>query len=215
MSIAAILPLSVATCEYPGSTPDLALHPDEQIEAARMSATISADYRLGRACAHNAIRQLGRAKSAIRRGPSREPLWPEGLIGSITHCEGYCAAAVARKTEIAALGIDAERLPGFPVEIKGEILTSKEIESLDILNRPEGLHIAAAFSAKESIYKALYPRVRKFFDFKSVEISIDEDMKNFSIANTSISKIIPYVPRLSGHIIIHDDKILTAAIVCR
>ena len=41
-------------------------------------------------------------------GAKREPLWPAGVVGSITHCDGYRAAAVARATDLATVGIDAE-----------------------------------------------------------------------------------------------------------
>lgn len=68
----------------------------------------------GRVCAHRAMKELGLRPATVLRGEAREPIWPAGLVGSITHTTDYVAAAVARTKELSARGLDAE--PNRPVD---------------------------------------------------------------------------------------------------
>ena len=67
------------------------------------------EFAVGRMLARAALAAIGDPPSAIPTGNHREPVWPAGIVGSITHCAGYCAAAVARDAMVVALGIDAEQ----------------------------------------------------------------------------------------------------------
>ena len=67
-----------------------------------------AEFTTVRTCARIALGRLGLPPAPLLTGSKREPLWPAGVVGSITHCDGYRAAAVARASEVAAIGIDAE-----------------------------------------------------------------------------------------------------------
>ena len=115
----------------------------------------------GRACARDALAELGLAPAAIGAGPGGEPRWPDGVAGSITHTDDHAAAAVVRG--VTALGIDLESLAH--AERVPDLLATVALAS-------ERTHPAALlFSAKESVYKCLY--AGRFLDFHDVELAIE------------------------------------------
>lgn len=133
-----------------------------------------AEFIAGRYCAQTALAQLdNKLDAVIEIGANREPLWPEGVIGSITHTESYASALVAHRNKVRAIGIDSEAWirPG-----------SLDNDSRHILTRTEGyadferlfetpLHyLTLIFSAKESLFKCLFPIVNTFFDFHAATI---------------------------------------------
>jgi 4'-phosphopantetheinyl transferase EntD len=139
------------------------------------------EFSTGRMCARSALRQLGYPAFAILRGPRGEPLWPEGVVGSITHCDGYRAAAVARSSEILTLGIDAEPHAQLPEGVREQIARPEELTALRRLGSEEPrLHWdRLLFSAKESVYKACYPLLRSWLDFEQVSIAFDPSRRTF------------------------------------
>ncbi|HFS8942218.1 TPA: enterobactin synthase subunit EntD [Enterobacter roggenkampii] len=104
-------------------------------------------------------------------GPSGEPLWPEGVSGSITH-SGTQAMAVAVRYPYALVGIDCEAiLPDREArEIQDGIINAQEAMCLTRSGSPFALALTLAFSAKESLFKALFPTARRYmgFDFSRV-----------------------------------------------
>ena len=122
------------------------------------------EFVLGRAAAHRALAELGFAESPpVLRGAGREPLWPAGVVGSITHCSSRAIAVVAKTEKVQAIGIDLEDVDHFPEEIAD--LVANEAERDWVLSEDSRLRLAMLFSAKESIYKAFYPLEHRFFDF--------------------------------------------------
>jgi len=85
------------------------LHPDEAELAQTMGPARQREFAAGRACARRAMRELGVPGGPVLRGLRRAPLFPDGVVGSITHTNGFCAAAVARSASFAGVGLDAER----------------------------------------------------------------------------------------------------------
>ena len=99
----------------------------------------------------------------------RAPQWPEGLVGSITHTEGFASAAVARADEWWSLGIDSERIEGTEIPSAALDLALRAEEwHLDRGSLSEAQSLWLIFSAKESIYKCLYPLVGRAFDYSAV-----------------------------------------------
>lgn len=98
-------------------------------EEARLVASAApsrcAELLSGRACAHRAMRVLGAPEVPIGRD-DRRPVWPDGFVGSITHCAGYRAAAVARDEDVFTIGIDAEPDEALPADVLGLIASSTE-----------------------------------------------------------------------------------------
>ncbi len=130
------------------------------------------EFAAGRRCAHEALeRLLGRCIVApIGTGPLGAPLWPPGVVGSITHGHGFAAAVVARSTASAGLGIDSERIVSRALaeEIAPQIVTAAELEALDHDGLDPATLLTVVFSAKESVYKCLFPLVGRYFDFHDV-----------------------------------------------
>ncbi|NIH42517.1 enterobactin synthase subunit EntD [Enterobacter cloacae] len=131
-----------------------------------------ADHLAGRIAAAHALND--RTIPAI--GPSGEPLWPEGVSGSITH-SGTQAMAVVVRDRLALIGIDCETiLPENEArEIKDGIIDAWEERVLSHSGYPFALALTLAFSAKESLFKALFPRVQAWMGFDSARVTMLDD----------------------------------------
>ena len=118
--IGEILPEVVACAEAFGDAPDDELFPAEEALLARAVQTRRSEFATGRRCARSALGALGLAPAPILPGQAGAPQWPSGIVGSITHCAGYRAAAVAQTSEVMTIGLDAEPaqwLPGDVLEL--------------------------------------------------------------------------------------------------
>ena len=133
-------------------------------------------FTLGRAAARTALRSLlEEDPRPVLIGPKREPLWPEGVVGAITHAGDVAMAAVARTTESDGIGIDVEvwtRKVKF--EISRHICLASELSWVSEVADQRQLRLIMAFSAKESIFKALYPIDKVFLEFMDAELVWDE-----------------------------------------
>ena len=129
------------------------------------------EFAAGRACARSALRRLGATEVAIPASDQRAPQWPAGVVGSITHCAGFTAAAVALRRDVAMLGIDAEPTGRLDDDVAEHVASRKERERAgDELGEDAAPVI---FSAKESIYKAWYPATGRWLDFDAVTVLVD------------------------------------------
>lgn len=139
-----------------------------------------ADHLAGRIAAAHALND--RTIPAI--GPSGEPLWPEGVSGSITH-SGTQAMAVVVRDRLALIGIDCETiLPENEArEIKDGVIDAREERVLSHSGYPFALALTLAFSAKESLFKALFPRVQAWMGFDSARVTMLDD-KTLTLALT-------------------------------
>jgi 4'-phosphopantetheinyl transferase EntD len=163
--IGSVLPPEAVTSEAyadgPGGAADASpegtgLFPQELELIARTGPRRRAEFTTTRRCARTALAGLGLPPAPLLRGPRGEPLWPPGVVGSLTHCAGYRAAAVAWGSRIRSLGVDAEPHQELPAGIAGRIAHPEELAALGAL--PDGLHGGRLlFSAKESVFKAWYP----------------------------------------------------------
>ena len=175
-----VVPAAVRSRTVRGDGLDHApLHPEEAAAVARAVAKRRGEYAAGRACARAALTALGLPPGPIRRDGERgAPVWPEGVVGSITHCDGYRAAAVARSSEILTLGIDAEPHGPLPEGVLDIVQsTAAERAALAALTAEHpGLHWdRLLFSAKETVYKAWYPFHRRMLGFNEAELVLTRD----------------------------------------
>jgi len=113
------------------------------------------DFALGRACARAALAGLGQGGIAIGKGEHGAPLWPGGIVGSITHTDGYAAALAGSAQQFTGIGLDAERVGGVTEDLWPRLFDEDERDYL------AGLDVAAKavaatlfFSAKEAAFKA-------------------------------------------------------------
>jgi 4'-phosphopantetheinyl transferase EntD len=150
-----------------------ALLPDEAAGlSARTVESRRREFTAGRACARRALRRLGVHGWPVPTSTSRAPVWPEGTTGSITHTAGYCAAAVARRRDVRAVGIDAERRTILPDNVRSSICLPEELAWC--AQRPgEDWWPAVHFSAKEVVYKLWSPIVGTWLDFHDARLTID------------------------------------------
>jgi len=155
------------------------LHPDEELFAAEMGPARRREFAAGRDCARRAMRELGLPGGPVLRGARRMPLWPDGVVGSLTHSDGFCAAAVARSSDLAGLGIDAEREAPLSERALARICSPREIDALRALPaRSPALWGAIVFSAKESLYKGYFPLTGVFIGFRDAEITLHPDAED-------------------------------------
>lgn len=132
-------------------------------------------FTAGRVCSRIALRRLGVTKATpIPRGEDRAPQWPTGFTGSIAHTDAWCAAAVARTSEVRSIGIDLEAATPLKPSLWRRVCTPGEREWLAGLPDP-GLTGKILFSAKEAVYKCQYPITHRFLGFQAVEmVAIDD-----------------------------------------
>ena len=136
-------------------------------------------FAAGRYCATRAMTALdpALAASAIERGVDGEPVWPAGIVGSITHSGAFVSAAAARAEDAAGVGIDTQELLTKErlAHVSPVILAATEIERAERSTLGPSLWITVAFCAKEALFKCLYPAVRRRFYYSAAEVvSIDQ-----------------------------------------
>lgn len=152
---------------------DASLHPLEAPAVARAIPRRQREFAAGRQCAREALLALRGEATPISAGADRAPVWPAGVVGSITHNDTFCAAAVAHDTSMAGLGIDIDSVARFDRPLERTICTPGEIsrwlEPLAQAQRQACL--AALFGAKEAFYKAQYSVSRAWLGFDDVEVT--------------------------------------------
>lgn len=168
-----LIPSNAASDERCDDDPraDLLLEEAAQLGLVGLAAeSKKREFLTARSCARRALRKLGLPPTPILRGPNREPLWPPGVIGSITHCNGFRAAAVAKQSDLLAIGIDAEIHDELPADVFEHVCLEPEIRWL--ATAPKGTHWSRVlFSAKESVYKAWFPLTHRWLGFEDVEVT--------------------------------------------
>jgi 4'-phosphopantetheinyl transferase EntD len=113
------------------------------------------EFALGRTCARMALETLGHGEAVIGRSASGAPLWPAGIIGSITHTSGYAAAVACALPHFSGIGVDAERVGGVTQNLWPRLFDARERDTLLALDDADRPAVATLlFSAKEACYKA-------------------------------------------------------------
>jgi 4'-phosphopantetheinyl transferase EntD len=182
------------------------LYPEEEALVARAVAKRRREFTVVRSCARRAMEKLGVPPQPVLPGERGAPQWPAGLTGSMTHCDGYGAAALVRTADLASLGIDAEPHRPLPEGVLSAVALPTEAERLRRLagDRPEVHWDRLLFSAKESVYKAWFPLTRKWLDFSEADIDIDAGLADGARGTFRARLLVPG-PLLGGHRIGHFD----------
>lgn len=193
------------------------LMPGEHEHVARAVPARRAEFVTGRACARAALARLGLPPSAIPPGDRGEPVWPDGVVGSITHCDGYRGAVAAMRTQAAGLGIDAEPNKPLTAGVLDAICLPQERFWVD---RLRAAHSAVCwdrllFCAKESVYKAWYPLVLARLDFEDAAISVDVERGRFTAVLPVAGPVVGgrELTELSGRWAVREHLILTAVAI--
>ncbi|MGS2723356.1 4'-phosphopantetheinyl transferase family protein [Porticoccus sp. GXU_MW_L64] len=131
-----------------------------------------AEFLAGRYCAARALRALGSDNLIVQSGENRIPLWPANAVGSISHTAGKAVAIAARQQDYAGIGIDCEMLVSNDVceRIYSTIAVPQDTQVLDGGPWDKAWFLTLLFSAKESLFKALYPTVNQYFGFDKAQL---------------------------------------------
>ncbi len=151
--------------------PSLPLFPEELPLVDSAVTKRRLEFSRGRQWARAALRRLGVADAPLLTGGQREPLWPTGIVGSITHSDELCLAAVAWQKSYAGVGIDVE--PALPLELGVARRIATEAEMSASGSMPPLLAARVIFSAKEAFYKCQFYRTRQFLGFFEVLIELE------------------------------------------
>ncbi len=159
----------------PGSAMAAALFEAEKVSTVGFTYRRLHEFATGRHCARMAMRALLHKPTAIPQHEDRSPLWPAGIVGSISHSSTWCVAAVGKVEDgYLSVGIDIEPLVPLPDGVEDTVLS--ETEQRWIAKQPgteRNLLGCLIFSAKECVYKCQYPLSRRLLDFQAIEISPD------------------------------------------
>ena len=148
-----------------------------------------AEFLAGRILSIKLLQQSGVYIQTLEIGSMREPVWPVANVGSISHSQDYVMAMVASQNDVSVIGCDVETVipENTRKEIADTVLLPQEYKLLNNYLLSTEQLFTLIFSAKESLYKALYPQVKKFFDFhaaKVINIDIGNKILHIILAQT-------------------------------
>jgi 4'-phosphopantetheinyl transferase EntD len=160
---------------------ELPLHPEEaQFLSPRAVPKRRREFSLGRATAHAALAQLQTKDYPILQGDKHEPIWPPGVVGSISHTDCIAMAAVAHRKDAAGIGIDIEQLDSqITWDIVPKICGPEEMDWVMEREDEKRIRFSMIFSAKEAVFKAFFPMEKIFLDFKDAVLTWSEQRKGF------------------------------------
>jgi 4'-phosphopantetheinyl transferase EntD len=213
-ALSTILPAECRCVEVVGEIAEPEVFPEEANTIRNLTPARRQEFLTGRACARRALSNLGLPAGAIPRGRDRDPLWPSGIVGSITHCTGYRAAAVAQSRHIQGIGIDAEPNERLDRDILRVIAIEKEFAELECL--PGACcWDRLLFSAKESVFKAWFPLTRRWLDFYDVNVKFSPETHSFRaficLTNTAGSLTERYL--IEGTFVARKDILVSAVTI--
>jgi 4'-phosphopantetheinyl transferase EntD len=159
----------------------LDLFPSEMVAVANAVPLRRREFALGRACARRALAGFNRPPIAIPVGPDRRPLWPEGVVGSITHCEGFVGAVVASGDRVCGIGFDAERATHLGADLEALICTPEELAWVaSAPPAPCADWPKVLFCAKEAVHKCVAASAGVMLDFLEVTVTLHPERLAFS-----------------------------------
>jgi 4'-phosphopantetheinyl transferase EntD len=185
--------------------PAAPLFPEEAQAVRNAVPARRAQFEAGRACARQALRALGAPAVAIPVGAHREPVWPAGIVGSISHAGSHAAAAVAWSRRYRALGLDIEEAGDLEADALALVATEAEVRAA-ALRAPGNLAGRLVFSAKESVFKCLFPLLGRFIGFHEVVLHLEGDDFRIELAGTpgdsSVAAALRGTWRVEDHLIV-------------
>jgi 4'-phosphopantetheinyl transferase EntD len=212
-----VLRPEVAAVEAFEDSPGVTLFPQEEAAVARAVDLRRREFATSRACAHAALTRLGLPATQIVPGERGAPQWPANVVGSITHCAGYRAAAVARATDVTALGVDAEPNEPLPEGVLDIVSLPGERAELSGLGAamPGPCWDRLLFSAKESVYKAWFPLTQRWLDFGQAIVTIEPTAGTFTADLLVPGPTVGHrqVNKFAGRWLVRDGLVLTAIVM--
>lgn len=186
------------------------LLPGEETAVQNAVAKRRREFRAGRAVARRALARLGVADAPLVPGPDRAPQWPDGFVGSITHCLGFVGAAVARVDVVRAIGLDAEPVKGHEPGVVRLVCTPRELDRWREYRGRDWESLV--FSAKEAVFKCLNPLTGVWLDFQDVALEFEANAR-FRVDWCTHRALADVVKLLSGRYLWEDGRWVTGAVV--
>lgn len=153
----------------------------ERAQVAKAVAKRQREFLTGRAAARAALARLGVSADEVPIAANRTPIWPPGVVGSITHSASECLVAVARRADLRALGLDVEPAEPLEPELWPRICTAVELKWLHGLPAAaQGLWAKHFFCAKEALYKGQFPEFAVPLGFHDLVLRLDAGSQEFS-----------------------------------
>lgn len=175
-----------------------------------------AEFTAGQLCARRALQQLGWNETAPARS-GRVPVWPRGVVGSISHDDRLACAVAAEDSGCSGIGVDMATLlsPALARQLSGKILAAAE-PAASWPGLTHACAITLAFSAKESVYKALYPQYGRFVDFPQVQLLYDGPGQSFRAQAVHADPVLAqWLRRTRGVFDWWQGRVITAAWLAR
>jgi 4'-phosphopantetheinyl transferase EntD len=211
-----LMPAGVACRDTVTDAPESTMFPEEVERVSKAVDKRRREFATVRHCARQAFAELGIPPAPLLPGERGAPQWPDGVIGSMTHCAGYRAAVVARTSVIHTVGIDAEPHEPLPEGVLSVISRDEEKVRLAKLAAvdPSVHWDRMLFCAKETVYKAWYPLTHKWLGFEEASIRLD-------LSGTFSAKLMVPGPVVAGEQldgftgrwIVGDGLVITAIVI--
>lgn len=148
------------------------------------------EFSKGRYCAHQCLEVLNK-QQAVGKRPDGSPIWPEGIIGSISHSQNLAGAMLSNKRTHASLGMDIEQIGRITPDLWPVLFGTYELkligdQPLELQNRFSTI----LYSLKEAFYKMQYPITKEGMESKDLQIHFGENDKiNFTPNKTVSDKL--------------------------
>ena len=185
------------------------LNPDELSCVSEAVPKRVREFTAGRILARRTLSAMNVRKSSILADENRCPLWPGGIVGSISHTDDRVGVALARANNYLSLGFDIEARGAVTSELQEIVLTKGEKARIEGNSVPD--FATLVFSCKESIYKAVFPLVGEFFEFHDIEIDLTDEGFTARCLNDLQSK--PHIEGGKGLFEIHADLVKTLFLI--
>ncbi|AOS63558.1 4'-phosphopantetheinyl transferase family protein [Actinoalloteichus hymeniacidonis] len=214
-----ILPSEVVAVDVREDPPEATLFPEEEALVAAAVEKRRREFRTVRHCARLALAELDVPPSPLLRGERGAPIWPAGIVGSMTHCAGYRAAAVGRSEVVSTIGIDAEPHDRLPDGVLDAVsLPAERVRHAALAGADATVHWdRILFSAKESVYKAWFPLTGRWLGFEDADITIDAEAGAFQarllVPGDTAEGL--YLTGFAGRWLVQDGVVTTAIAVLR
>ncbi|MEQ8783528.1 MAG: 4'-phosphopantetheinyl transferase superfamily protein [Roseibium album] len=189
-----------------------ALCAEERPAIARAREKRAWEFATGRHLARCAISDLGEAEGPIPRAEDRRPVWPPGLLGSITHAGDLAVAAVARAGSVRGIGIDLEKAERVTERLFAKLFTAAERQ---ILQESVPTLAGLMFSAKEAAYKAVNPHVGRYIGFQEAEVDVNWQARTLRVRYVGDHPPNRIMSDGMGHFCFFDDYVITVFVIDR
>jgi 4'-phosphopantetheinyl transferase EntD len=220
--VSSVLPATqgMAYSELYSDPPGLVPLPEEEPLIAKSVAKRRNEFITVRYCARIALGELGLPPVPILKGDKGEPCWPDGVVGSLTHCTGYRGAVVGRSAAVRSVGIDAEPHDTLPHGVLDAISLPEERGEIPRVMSADLHWDRILFCAKEATYKAWFPLTKRWLGFEDAHITFEADGPG-SATGGFVSRILidgealtgPPLTALRGRWAVERGLVLTAIVL--